>query len=78
MVATLALMVSINRRQSDQLDFPPQGINDPQHVFQSQGGLACFKVDNEAHTHPSGESQLGLCQPELLASGTQCIADLLR
>ena len=54
------------------MDFTAQGINDPQHVFQSQGGLACFKVDNEAHTHPSRQRQLGLGQPELLASGTQC------
>ncbi len=60
------------------MDFTAQGINDPQHVFQSQGGLACFKVDNEAHTHPSRQCQLGLGQPELLASGAQCIAELLR
>ncbi len=52
------------------MDFTAQGINDPQHVFQSQGGLACFKVDNEAHTHPSRQRQLGLGQPQLLASGT--------
>ncbi len=60
------------------MDFTAQGIDDSQHVFQPQGGLACFKVDNEAHTHPSRQRQLGLGQPELLASGTQCIAELLR
>jgi len=54
------------------MDFTAQGINDPQHVFQPQGGLAGFKLDNEAHTHPSRKRQLGLGQPELLASGTQC------
>jgi hypothetical protein len=72
MVTTLTLIVGHDRWQAAQLDLTTQSINDPQHVFQSQGGLACFKVDNEAHTHPSRQRQLGLGQPELLASGTQC------
>lgn len=78
MIAPLTLIIGSTRWQATQLDLTTQCINDPQHVFQSQGGLACFKVDNEAHTHPSRQRQLGLCQPELLASGTQCIAELLR
>jgi len=76
MVVTHALIVGNDRWQSGQVDLATQGIDDPQHVFQSQGGLACFKVDNEAHTHPGRQRQLGLCQPELLASGTQCMAEL--
>ena len=55
-----------------------QGINDPQYVFQSQSGLACFKIDDEAHTNTSCQRQLGLGQAELFASGTQCIAEMLR
>jgi hypothetical protein len=47
-------------------------IDDPQHVFQSQGGFASLKVDDEAHANPCRERQLGLCQRELPASGTQC------
>jgi len=73
MAATLALIVGHGGWQPAQLDLSTQGINDPQYVFQSQGGLACFKVDNEAHTHPSRQRQLGLSQPQLLASGTQCM-----
>jgi hypothetical protein len=41
-------------------------------------GLPASKSNNEAHTNPRREGQLGLCQPELLASGAQCIAELLR
>jgi len=52
MVGTLTSIVGCNGWQSAQLDFSTQGINDPQHVFQSQGGLACFKIDDEAHTNP--------------------------
>ncbi len=44
-----------NGWQSAQMNFTAQGINDLQHVCQSQGGLACFKADNQAHTHPSRE-----------------------
>ena len=74
MVATSTWTVGRNRWQSAQLDFSTQGINDPQHVFQSQGGFAGFKVDNEAHTNPCREGQLGLGQPELFASGTSQMA----
>jgi hypothetical protein len=77
MVATFTLIVGHGRWQAAQLNLSAQGINDPQHIFQSQGGLACFKVDNEAHTNPCRQRQLRLCQPELLASGTQYIAELL-
>lgn len=77
MVATFTLIVGRNGRQSAQLDLSTQGVDDPQHVFQSQGGFACLKVDDEAHPHPSREGQLGLCQSEMLASGTKCIAELL-
>jgi hypothetical protein len=78
MVAILTSILGCNGWQSAQLDLSTQGINDPQHVFQSQGGLACLKIDNEAHTNPCRESQLGLCQADLLARGTQSIAELLR
>jgi len=70
MAGVLASIVGRNGRQSAQLDFSAQGIDHPQHVFQSQGGFAGFKVDDETHTHAGRESQLGLCQPELLAGGT--------
>ncbi len=70
MAVILSLIVGSSRWQSTQLNLTAQGINDPQHVFQPQGGLACFKVDNEAHAHPSRQRQLGLRQPELLASST--------
>ncbi len=72
MVAALASIVGRNAGQSAQMDLPTPGIDDPQHVFQSQGGLACLKVDDEAHTNPCRQSQLGLCQPKLLASDTKC------
>jgi len=72
MVAALTSIVGRNAGQSAQLDISTQGIDDPQHVFQSQGGLASFKVDDEAHANPCRQGQLGLCQPELLASDTKC------
>jgi hypothetical protein len=75
MVANFTLIVG---RQSAQLDLATQRINDPQYVFQSQCGLACLKVYDEAHTYPCREGQLGLGQPELFASATQRIAELLR
>jgi hypothetical protein len=78
MVAALTLIVGSNRWQAAQLELSAQGINDPQHVFKSQSGLASLKVDDEAHANPGCEGQLGLCQPELLASSTECIAELLR
>lgn len=71
-------IVGSNRWQSAHVDLTAQGINDPQHVFPSQGGLARFKVDHETHTHPCGQRQLGLCQSGLFASSTQGIAEWLR
>jgi hypothetical protein len=70
MVEALSSIFGCNGWQSAQLDLATQGIDDPQYVFQPQGGLACFKVDNKAHTHPSCQRQLGLGQPDLFASGT--------
>ena len=78
MVATFTLLVGHGGRQPAQLDLSTQGINDPQYVFQSQGGFPSFKVDNEAHTNPCRQRQLGLGQPERLASGAQCRAELSR
>jgi len=78
MVAGFTLIGGRHRWQSAQLNFSTQGINDPQYVFKSQGGFACLKVDDEAHTHPGREGQLRLCQPKLLASGTKCTPELLR
>jgi len=72
------LIASHDRWQSAQPDLCAQGIHDTQHVFQSHGWLAGFKIDNETHANPCAKSQLGLRQPELLASGTQCLAELLR
>lgn len=74
----LALAVGDNGWQSAQLDFPTQGIDDPQNIFKSQGGLPGFKVNNEAHANPCCQSQLGLRQPELLAGSSKDIAELLR
>jgi hypothetical protein len=56
------------------VDLTTEGINDPQHLFQSQGGFACLKVNDESHTNPCRQRQLWLCQPELLAGGTKGIA----
>jgi hypothetical protein len=78
MAVILSLIVGSRRWQSTQLNLSTQGINDPQHVSQSQSGLACFKIDDEAHTNPSCQRQLGLGQAELFASGTQSIAEVLR
>ena len=78
MIMVLALANGSNGWQSAQLDLSTQGINNPQHVFKSQGALACFKIDDEAHTHPCCQRQPRLRQPELLAGGTKCIAELLR
>lgn len=78
MVAALAWIVGCNAWQSAQLDLSTQGIHDPQHVFEPQGRLVCFKVDDETHTNPCRQDQLGLCQPELLASSTKCVAEVLR
>jgi hypothetical protein len=72
------MIAGCSRWQSAELDLATQGINDPQYVFKSQGGLACFKIDDEADTHPCCQSQLWLRQPELLAGCTKCIAELLR
>jgi len=69
MVASLALIVGHGWWQPPQLDLSTQGVDDPQHVLQSQGGFACFKLDNEANAHPCRQCQLRLCQPELFASG---------
>lgn len=60
------------------MDLTTQGINDPQYVFQPHRGLASLKFNNEAHTNPRRQRQLRLGQPEMLASGTQCIAELPR
>jgi hypothetical protein len=78
MVIPFTFIVSRNRGQTAQLDLSPQGINDSHYVFQPQGGLASLKVYDEAHPHPRCQRQLGLCQPELLASGTKCCTELLR
>jgi len=76
MVAALTSPVGCHGWQSAQQDLSTQGINDPQYVFQSQGGFACLEVDYEAHTNPCREGQLRLCQPELLASGTKGAPEL--
>lgn len=70
MAVALELVFGSRGWQTAQLDLSPQGIDDPQYVFQSQGGFARFKFDYEAHAHPRRQGQLGLCQPELLTGGT--------
>lgn len=70
-------MVDFAGWQTAQLNFATQGINDSQYLFQAHGRLAGLKVDDEAHTHPRRQGQLGLRQPERLASGPQRIAKLL-
>jgi hypothetical protein len=72
------LVFGSNGWQSAQLELSTQGINDPQNILKSQGGLARFKIDDEAHANPCRQGQLGLCQPELLAGSPKCIAELLR
>jgi hypothetical protein len=78
MVVALALIVGGSGWQSAQLDLSTQRINDSQDIFKSQGGLARFKINDEAHANPCRQSKLGLSQTELLASGTKCVAELLR
>lgn len=78
MVATFLSLIDGNRRQAAQLDLAAQRIDDTQHVFEAHSGFPRLEVDDEAHSYPCGERQLGLCQPELLAGGTQGIAKLLR
>ena len=78
MVATFSLISGSSGGQSAQVDLTTQGVNDPQHIFQPHRGLASLEVNNEAHTNPRRQRQLRLGQPEMLASGTQCIAELLR
>ena len=72
MVTALLLSLRHDRWQSAQLELSTQGINDPQNILESHGRLAGFKIDDEAHTNPSRQGQLGLCQPELLAPSTKC------
>ena len=74
----LARPIGSRRWQSDQLDLASQGIDHPQDVFKSQGGFACFEINDEAHSDPRGQRQLRLCQPELLARCSKRIAELLR
>ena len=64
--------------QSAESDLATQGINDPQDICQAQGGLARFKIDDEAHAYPCRQRQLRLCQPKLLAGGTKYAPKLLR
>jgi hypothetical protein len=37
------------------LDFTPERVYYPEYVFQPQRGLACFKVNYEAHTNTGGQ-----------------------
>jgi len=78
MVAALTLIVGESRWQSAEPNLSTQGIDDSQDIFKSQGGLARFKINDEANTNPSRQSQLGLRQPDLFAGSTKCIAKLLR
>lgn len=71
------LVFGSNGWQSAQLELSTQGINDPQNILKSQSGLARLKIDNEAHTNPCRQGQLGLRQSELLAGSSKCIAELL-
>lgn len=68
MVGALASILARNFRQADQPDLATQDIDDAQQIFQSHGGLAGFKIDDEAHANSCGQGQLRLRQAELLAS----------
>jgi hypothetical protein len=72
MLSALLLSLRHNGWQSAQLELSTQGINDPQNILKSHGGFAGFKIDDEAHTNPCRQGQLGLRQPELLAPSTKC------
>jgi len=78
MLATFTLIVGLSGRQSARVDLSTQRIDDLQHIFQPQGRLACLEIDDEAPAHAAREYQPGLGQPELLAGGAQCFAELLR
>ncbi len=78
MVVALRLIIGSNGWQPAQLDLATQCVNDAQDVFKSQGGFACFKLNDEAHPNPCRQGQPGLCQPELFAGSAKCIAELLR
>jgi hypothetical protein len=72
MIVALALIVGDSRWQSAEPNLSTQGINDAQDIFKSQGGLARFKINDEAHTNPRRQRQLRLRQPELLTGGAKC------
>jgi hypothetical protein len=76
MLVALRLILWGGRWQSDELERSTQGVNHTQHVFQPERGLACFKVDDEAHTNACSQSQLRLCQAQLLACRTQRVTEL--
>jgi hypothetical protein len=78
MFVTLTLIVCHDGWQPSQLDHSTQGINDPQHVFQSHGWLASLEVNNEAHPYPRYQRQLRLSQSDLLSRGPKRRTELLR
>ncbi len=67
MVVAPGKMFAGRRSQAGELELSTQGVDHAKHVFQPQGGLACFTVDDEMHTNACHQSQLGLRQAQPLA-----------
>jgi hypothetical protein len=78
MIAAFAAPFGDSSGQSTQVNFAAQSLNDPQYIFQAQGGLARFQINDKAHANSGSQRQPGLRQPELFACGTKCVAELLR
>ncbi len=77
MVVAFAWTFGDSGWQTAQPDLAAQGIDDPQDIFEPHGGLARFKVDDEAHANPRCQGQLWLRQSELFAGRAKCVAELL-
>lgn len=42
------------------LHLATQGVDDPQHLRKPYGGLTSLQINDEAHTHASGQGQIRL------------------
>ncbi len=51
-----------------------QGVDDPQHLRKPYGGLTSLQINDEAHTHASGQGQIRLGELQVLAGGAECRA----
>ena len=78
MVAAQMLIFGRGGRQTGELQFAAQGVDDAQNILKSQGRLSRFQIDDKAHADPGRQRQARLRQAELLAGSAQRRAELLR